>query len=243
MNRQKDALGVGRRVAFFDYIFERGSTGAGRSKPLSDMVFQTKEDSLSLRQNSEYVDNRVTHMHQSYEQTTHHVYPIMHLTSARNFIYNSASHIVNRIANRYDDQYIKIVPAVTDIRHILYSSKEESRRISQSFIFKNPVQQREISEAPVRGIFTETAVEKPAMVFHKKSETVHHETMKALEERIVTRVTEKIQVQKSEAHTHTFTKEERIVHLREEKALSDKLYASVMKKWDRELKRKGHIYG
>ncbi|UFH59978.1 hypothetical protein [Sulfurovum mangrovi] len=243
MNRQRDVLGVGERVGFFDYIFERGVQGARSRKPIAVMIFKKSEAPLPVVHNSEYHDNRVTHIHQSDSETINYRYPEMHLTSSQNFISNRSHQRIQHITNRYDAHHMKFLPAVTEKHDSFYHREGDSYTIAHPLHFDNRVEKRQPVTRPVEKASFKTAAEQQVMVYHKESESVGSDTMKALEERVVTRVTEKIKVQTQERHTHTFTKEERIVRQREEKALSDKLYASVMKKWDRELKRRGHLYG
>lgn len=67
----------------------------------------------------------------------------------------------------------------------------------------------------------------------------------------LTEETRRRQVQKSEERTvsqrlnvsNTLTKEERIQQSRELEAVSEKVYALVMKKYDRERRRRGDLYG
>ena len=85
--------------------------------------------------------------------------------------------------------------------------------------------------------------EKSVTMFHQKDKgSFPVQQMKELEEKVLHRVEERIKVEKQEKAITTASYEERIVQQREEKRITDKIYTMVMKRWDRELSRKGHLY-
>ncbi len=85
--------------------------------------------------------------------------------------------------------------------------------------------------------------EKSVTIVHQKDKgSFPAQQMKELGEKVFHRVEERIKVEKQEKAIRMVSYEERIVQQREEKRMTDKIYTMVMKRWDRELSRKGHLY-
>jgi hypothetical protein len=243
MKMRQDPLHLKQRIGFFDYIFDRAANVQKMHKSRAVMVFLKPEKPHSVTTNSLYTDRRSTHVQTQHHHTTNTIYPTMQLRSSKHFMYNDTHAITYHTTNRYDTRRIKLVSVDNSVNRTLYNRRESSVGAMQPLQYRKGEQEQRSGEGSVEQKFSAPAVQQSVMLYHKQHTTDTTQKIHELEERVVSRVVEKMNVERHTQHTHTLTKEERIVRQQEERRFSDRVYASVMKQWDRELKRRGHLYG
>ena len=83
----------------------------------------------------------------------------------------------------------------------------------------------------------------PTELIHQKEKTyIETKHIEQLEQRVLTQVEQKLKENLLVTKSTQNTQEEHIRIQREEKKDADKIYTLVMQRWDKEQKRKGHLY-
>lgn len=79
--------------------------------------------------------------------------------------------------------------------------------------------------------------------FASYKEAAGETLIKEVEERVVQRLESRSHAIEQTQTRETLTREERIFRERETREMGERVYGLVMKKWEREMRRKGYLYG
>jgi len=256
MNKQHISSDIKRRAVFFNYCFDKGLKSVGVYKSMTAMVFEKKQP-----------ETTVYHQHESHTQLVNTHQSITKNETLVQNIHNLSVHHTQENSSTIQTSFPEIPPSQSIF------SKEESMQKNADVHhkpdrFTSAVQKRFqvlnqhkhskqednrvlISQhitMPTSNMTEQTHVEihegKNREIQHPSHiDTMQGERFKALEERLLKRIDMKININKNEQKRHNVRDEERIVLQREEKKMVDKVYTLVMKRRDKELKRKGYLYG
>ncbi len=256
MKKQHISSDIKRRAAFFNYCFDKGLKSVGVYKSMTAMVFEKKQP-----------ETTVYHQHDVHSQlvNTHH-----NITKNETLVQNIHNLSVNNTQENSLTTETSF-PQIQPFQSV--SPKDESMQQSTGVhhkldLFTSTVQKRfqvlnqhkqssrenkrvslsQRMSIPMSNIAEHTHVEihedQHREVEHPSpTNTMQVERFKALEERLLKRIDAKMNVNKNEQKRNNVRDEERIVLQREEKKMVDKVYTLVMKRRDKELKRKGYLYG
>ncbi len=239
MRTQKNIAVVQERVNFFNHLQEQ-NTVVGHYRGLARLIFEPLEANLNVNnithknETKEYLSNS-SHAYYS-TQNIHELSEVKHYLSVQNNkeIYNNRENQQHTHMNQTFNQNILK-------KFLNFSSKVEEKSVYNNSINSSFQALKEKDESHF--YYSEIEVKKASKILHpKETVSVGMEEIKALEERVVSRVEERIVVKKEHNSTHILSKEERVVLQIEEKKTTDKLYSMVMKRWDKERRRKGHLY-
>lgn len=253
MKKQQISSDIKRRAFFFNYCFEKGLRFVDTYKSMTAMVFEKKQP-----------ETTVYHQHKAYTQWVNNNQNITNNeTVVQNIHHLSVNNTPENILTTHTS-FPKIPPSqsiflkeermqkITAVHHKLdlFTSRVHKR----FHIFGQYQHQHQYQHS----IGEDKRVSLSHMTQHRHVEmnenqhtevqhlsltnTIQTESIKVLEERLLNRIDAKMNVNTNEQKRNNMH-EEHIVLQREEKKMVDKVYTLVMKRRDKELKRKGYLYG
>ncbi len=244
MIERDNSLGVTKRVDFFNYIFDRGLKPMGEYYSPTVMIFRREETPLEIYNSSkreQNIYNKIEHhsLHREENFSTTHtdihhnrfysdkkIYQISH-TQIEQSEHKKVLYNTDYIRNRSAQQSIKLFFNSDRVEKIKIHNRDNSK-----------------VDTLIMGKRESRAVSKDTLlIYQKESEILQTERIKEIEKRVLERVDEKINTIEREKTIKSVSKEERLQRKIEEREFSDRIYTSVMRRWDRELKRKGYLYG
>jgi len=254
MTQEESSLEVKHRANFFHYIFNKNIKSPVGYKSPTAMIFEKKQASVTIYNNSskqeqsfyrnsedstQYITNNTQNLFESHT----HINPTAKVTSTH-FSIHSQENIYNTdyIINRFDQSEKLLFNSVALenlSQKLLFNSV-----VLQKFTKYNSQKPTEInsSKASSRVLLKVDSEDPTTIIYQKDKEIIQAQYIKELEERVIDRVEERIKVEHKKEFTNTVSQEERIMRQREERLSAEKIYTFVMKRWDKELKRKGHLY-
>ena len=243
MIERDNSLGVTKRVDFFNYIFDRGLKPMGEYYSPTVMIFKREETPLEIYNSSkreQNIYNKVEHKSLHREETFSTTHTDIHHNRfySDKKIYQISHTKIEQSEQKkvlYNTDYIRNRSTQQSIRLFFDSARVERRDHNRG----NPKRETLVmSETKSSNISKNTL-----LIYQKESEILQTERIKEIEKRVLERVDEKINTIERDRTIKSVSKEERSQRKIEEREFSDRIYTSVMRRWDRELKRKGYLYG
>lgn len=244
MIERKFSSNVKKRTDFFNCFFNKGMGYIGNYNSITSMIFDKKHPIYNLYNNSENHTKSVTQNIHNRVESISNIYPIIELNTSLNALESKQelTYKTSYVDNSSVDNSIELFNNAIIEKFTKFNTQNHKRIEKQ--VLLNPVTHNHFTTKSMFSeslqIPTETST---TMVHQKDKEPVQVQAIKEIEEKLLHQVEEKIKVVKKEKRVVTMTHEERIVQQREEKKVTDKIYTMVMKRWDKELSRKGHLYG
>ena len=252
MRTQKIISVVQERASFFNHLQERSAV-VGHYRGLARLIFEPLEPKLNVNnithknERKEYISNSSQAYYTT--QNIHEVSEVKHYLSVLN---NKETHtnrenlyrqlMNNSVTKNQEHTHINQTFNQNILKKFLNFTSNVEEKSTYNKSTNNPLQSLKAKEQS-HFYYSEIEAKKASKRVHpKETVSVSMEEIKALEERVLSRVEERIIVKKEHSSTHTLTKEERVVLQIEEKKTTEKLYRMVMKRWDKEQRRKGHLY-
>lgn len=248
MTQEESSLEVKHRANFFHYIFNKNIKSPVGYKSPTAMIFEKKQASVEIYNNSskqeksfyrnsedsrQYITNNTQNLFES--QTQHLSEPLTHINPTAK---DTSTHIsIHKQENIYNTDYIK---NRFDQSEKLFFNSVILKRFSKY----NRQKTTEINNSKTmsRELLKMHSEDPTTLIYQKDKEIIQAQHIKELEERVINRVEERIKVEHKKEFTNTVSKEERIIRQREERLSAERIYTFVMKRWDKDLKRKGHLY-
>lgn len=258
MKKQQISSDIKRRAAFFNYCFEKGLRSVGTYKSMTAMVFEKKQPETTVYHQHE-AHTQLVNNNQSITKNETVVQNIHHLsvnntqenilTAHTSFPEIPPSQSISPKEERMEksaavhnklDLFTSRVHKRFHVfnQHQHKHSNGEDKRVSLPQHMSMPTSNMTQHTHVEMNENQHTEVQHPL-----PKNIIQTESIKALEKRLLKRIDAKMNVNKNEQKRNNVFDEERIVLQREEKKMVDKVYTLVMKRRDKELKRKGYLYG
>ncbi len=248
MTQEESSLEVKHRANFFHYIFNKNIKSPVGYRSPTAMIFEKKQASVAIYNNNskqeqsfyrnsedsrQYITNKTQNLFESHAQHLSAFHTQLNTTAK----VTSAHVSIHKQENIYNTDYIK--NRFYQSEKLLFNSA-----VLQRFSKYNRQKTTEInsSKAINRELLKIDSEDPTTIIYQKDKEIIQSQHIKELEERVIDRVEERIKVEHKKEFTNTVSREERIIRQREERLSAERVYTFVMKRWDKDLKRKGHLY-
>jgi len=242
MKEKRISSDVNRRVKFFNYFFDKGIAYIGEYNFITAMIFEKKQVPLKINQNIKNSMQNVTQNIYNVKEFTTHIHPGIEISSqnisehAQAFTYKTTN-----IDNSVSDNSIHLFNSAIVEKFIKFNP-DNRINVKHTDVFSSVINNHAHTTFPNKELLKVNGEKSVTIVHQKDKGSFQVQQIKELEEKVFHRVEERIKVEKQEKAITTVSYEERIIQQREEKRMTDKIYTMVMKRWDRELSRKGHLY-
>ena len=253
MHVNKDISALQTRVGFFDHLHRGKYAIVGDYPSMSSMVFDTRSPDVHLYTKNVRKEEK-NHYHIDASQahyTTQNIHTSTNNHQEHYFKKESSVQKHLNLKQLFSEQNVfseKHEPKPQEQfnqrlleKFFTFSSTIESS-FSSKLLTNNHKSQTLKENKLVLERLLETGENSVAFVHPKEEKSISTEDIKHLEQSISQRVEERIVIETQREKEKILTVEERTLLIREEKKSADKIYSMVMKRWDKERSRKGHLY-
>jgi len=231
-------LTIQKKTHYFSYFFHRRMLGQYSFNPMTTLYFEDKTSDTHNHHTHVNNKNVFEHIHNtkvytnndspSLERKERNDFAKSEDTASNNYLFH------NNIANRFSHFASMKHIDVSHTKHaITFANTSKNFPSSKNASFHHQEKHETHKHQNIN----------PTELIHQKEKTyVETKQIEQLEQRVVTQVEQKLKEKLLKVKSTHTTHEEHIRIQREEKKDADKIYTLVMQRWDKEQKRKGHLY-
>lgn len=241
MKEQTLHLHIEKKIHYFSHLFTRGIMPMYKYSTMTSLFFDTKQ----LPTNIYHTDikntqnNTLKNVKNIYNQnhvSMLNIYPNLHASFPESTS-NISTLEKHSVLNQYDVFSQHIATKFVNF-------KSPSHIDTKHFDTAHTIAQTHMPNRHLNHAKQEPQNAKRINFIHPQDKvSTQTEYFKNLEERIVVKVEERLNSLKETTSITELSHEKRILVEHEHKKTADKIYTMVTKRWDKELRRKGHLYG
>lgn len=234
-------LSIQKKTHYFSYFFHRRMLGQYSFNPMTTLYFEDKTSDIHSHHthSKEVVENTYPqYIHNTNVYTSNNNFSLEckekndfakgDVTASNNYLFH------NKIANRFSHfAFMKHIDVSLTKNAITFANTSKNFSSANDISFHHQEKHETHKHQNTN----------PTKLIHQKEKTyVETKQIEQLEQRVVTKVEQKLKEKLLRVKSTHTTHEEHIRIQREEKKDADKMYTLVMQRWDKEQKRKGHLY-
>lgn len=249
-----DSSNFNKRVNFFSLIKNRNNSSKLIYKPKISLVYKKDAKTIEKTRNNvinetfNNFSNNVNLLNKYISSNTLNLYSIKNIATKKKFlnrflssyeIYQKNSFVDKNLA--IDNTFNQNITTLSKLNNA--NTYKEYNKEKYSFKNQNIINNELTKELKKESVFQN---KNNNLIYKNRSEEKQNIREKEIEKRVIKNIEEKINVKvfskKTDEINISTIKTNHIVNQREERALTNRIYESVIKKWDKENRRRGYLY-